>query len=264
MSIRIRVKPKRANDTSESSRNVGTARVLQGKIYVLSVFVGPRAHPWNPRDIDRQKQKVYEAERWLKMQALRYNKQVEFVNSAFGSDGSFTDDEMPQNCDSPNAYSYPSKVLLKVGFNSRDAFIQWVHTHTDCSQCLAIIFSNTKGRSFASPVSKELYEYNPHKYNLECCFLYSHFTDSDIETNAAAIAHEMLHLFGAWDLYELDNHDHDRAIKTSVMFPHSIMLDTSGDIWGKQIDEINAWLVGLKEQGKDWYRWFEPEQDSYD
>ena len=264
MSIRIRVRPKGANDTSESSKDIGTAKVLSGSIYVLSVFVAPHSNPWKPFDIERQKKKVFEAERWLKMQALRYGRNVDFVNSAFGSDGSFVDDEIPHDWDSDDAYSYPSKVLLKVGFSSKDAFVNWVSHHTGCSQCLAIIFSNTKGRSFASPVTKELYSYNPHKYNLECCFLYRHYTDSDVETNTAAIAHEILHLFGAWDLYELDESDHNRAIKTSMMFPNSIMLNTHRDIWETQIDEINAWLVGLKEQGKDWYRWFEPDQVIYE
>lgn len=263
MGIRIRVKPKGLNDTSESSKNIGSARVLEGKVYVLSVFVAPYSNPWTPSEIEYHKQKVFEAQRWLKMQALRYGKHLEFENSAFGSDGSFLDDEIPESCDSSNAYTYPSKVLLKVGFPSKIAFINWVKTHTDCDQCLAIIFTNTKGRSYASPVTKEIYNYNPEQYNLECCLLYRYYTDSEIETNTAAIAHEILHLFGAWDLYELDDSDHDRAIKTELMFPNSIMLHTWRDIWETQIDEINAWLVGLKEEGKDWYRWFEPDQDSY-
>ena len=112
-------------------------------------------------------------------------------------------------------------------------------------------------------MTKEIYNYNPEQYNLECCLLYRYYTDSAIETNTAAIAHEILHLFGAWDLYELDDSDHDRATKTELMFPNSIMLHTWRDIWETQIDEINAWLVGLKDEGKDWYRWFEPDQDSY-
>ena len=95
------------------------------------------------------------------------------------------------------------------------------------------------------------------------CLIYIYYINKDIETNTAAIAHEILHLFGACDLYELDDNEHDRAIKTELMFPNSIMHNTHRDIWETQIDEINAWLVGLKAEGKDWYRWFEPDQDSY-
>lgn len=264
MPIRLKVKPKGPNDTSESTINVGSAKRLSGKIYVLSVFVAPHSNPWLPVDIERQKQKVFEAERWLKMQALRYGKVVEFVNSAFGSDGSFLDDEMPGYCDSSRAkFHYPSKVLLKMGFRSKNAFMDWARRQEGCLQCLAIVFTNTKGRCYASPISKELHAYDSDEFNLECCFIYRADANYEIETNAAVIAHELLHLFGAWDLYEDDN-THTRALKTSVMFPNSIMLTTSKDIWELQIDEINAWLVGLKEQGKDWYRWFEPDQNSYE
>lgn len=258
MGIRIRVKPKGLNDTSESSKNIGSARVLEGNVYVLSVFVAPHSNPWTPSKIEFNKQKVFEAQRWLKMQALRYGKHVEFVNCAFGSDGSFLDNEIPESCDANNAYTYPGKILLKVGFPSKSAFVNWVKNNTECDQCLAIIFANTKGRSFASPVTKESHNYNPEHYNLECCLIYRNYTGSNIETNTATIAHEILHLFGAWDLYEIDDSDHERAIKAELMFPKSIMLNTHRDIWETQIDEINAWLVGLKEQGKDWYRWFEP------
>ena len=112
MGIRIRVKPKGLNDTSESSKNIGSARVLEGKVYVLSVFVAPYSNRWTPSEIEYHEQKVFEAQRWLKMQALRYGKHLEFENCAFGSDGSFLDDEIPESCDSSNAYTYPSKVLL--------------------------------------------------------------------------------------------------------------------------------------------------------
>ena len=118
MGIRIRVKPKGLNDTSESSKNIGSARVLEGKVYVLSVFVAPYSNPWTPSDIEHNKQKVFEAQHWLKTQALRYGKHLDFENAAFGSDGSFLDDEIPVSCDASNAYTYPSKVLLKVGFQS--------------------------------------------------------------------------------------------------------------------------------------------------
>ena len=48
-----------------------------------------------------------------------------------------------------------------------------------------------------------------------------------------------------------------------MMFPQSIMICIGQTIWDMQIDEITAWLVGLREEGKDWYRWFEPNQNEY-
>lgn len=265
MGIRIKVRPKGPDDTSERSIKVGSAKTLNGRILVLSIFVGPHADPWLPSEIERQKEKVFEAERWLQAQALRYGKNVKFVNTAFGSDGSFLDFEMPREEDSEMAkYRYPGKVLVKMGFRNKNAFMNWARTRMGCEQSLAIVFSNTDGRSYASPVTKDLHAYDANEFTMECCFLYRYHSGTSVETNAAAVAHEMLHLFGAWDLYELDDADHDRAVKTSLMFPNSVMLNPHRDIWETQIDEINAWLIGLKEEGKDWYRWFEPYQGNYE
>lgn len=261
--IRLMVKPRKANDTSESSRNVGSAKVLSGRIFVLSVFVALTSDPWKQVDIERQKEKVFEAERWLKMQAMRYGKHVEFENCSFGADGSFRDNEIPQDWDSDNAYSYPSNMLVKMGFRSSYAFIEWARKHSGCTQCLVVVFSNTYGRSFAAPVSKELYRFNPRLFCLDCCIIFKAYQPECQESSAATVAHEMLHLFGAWDLYELDEKDRTRANKTALMFPKSIMNCKGRTIWDMQIDEITAWLVGLKEEGKDWYRWFEPYQEEY-
>ena len=61
MGIRIRVKPKGANDTSESSKNIGSARVLEGKVYVLSIFVAPYSNPWTPSEIEYHKMSTFES-----------------------------------------------------------------------------------------------------------------------------------------------------------------------------------------------------------
>ena len=265
MSVKIKVQPKGANDTSENTKNTGTAKVLAGKIYVLSVFVAPHLLPWLPSDIERHKQKVFESERWLTAQALRYGVHVEFVNSAFGSDGSFVDDEFMRFFNMQHAFEYPTKVLLKMGFQSKDAFVDWVRTHTNCDQFLVIVFANYWGRSFSSPINKLSHAYNPHENNVESCLIYRyHMNPNNFETPTAVIAHEILHLFGAWDLYELDYSDHNRACKTSELFPNSIMFDSIRDIWVTEIDELTAWLVGLKKEGKDWYRWFEPNKGIYE
>lgn len=262
MVVKIRVKNKTGNDTSENSINIGTAKHLYGKIHVLSIFVAKESNPWNRTNIDRTINKLTEAQRWLKMQSARYDKRLDFINTVFGENPPLYDNHIPDNFDSSNAYYYACELIQRIGFGNNESYMRWVSQNTDCDQCFVIIFCNKDGRSYASPVNKKLIEYDPFRYNLECCLLYSKYPNSNIETTTASIAHEILHLFGAWDLYELEDKDKPRADKCKMMFPNSIMVETYRDIWETQIDEINAWLVGLKD-GKDWYRWFEPDQDTY-
>lgn len=262
MIIKIRVRNQGATDTSESTINVGTAKHLYGKVHVLSIFVSNTTNLWARNDISNTLEKLLESQRWLKIQAARYGKTVHFVNTIFGEDFPICDDTLPKSCDCENAYYYACSLIQRIGFGDNESYIRWVQEHTDCDQCLVIIFCNKDGRSFASPISKELQINNPTRYNLECCFLYRYYTDSITETTSASIAHEILHLFGAWDLYELDSNDTPRFEKCNQMFPDSIMIETYRSIWDTKIDEINAWLVGLNKK-KEWYRWFEPEQEEY-
>lgn len=70
---------------------------------------------------------------------------------------------------------------------------------------------------------------------------------------------KILHLCGARDLYyEEGIQDHEHADKAEELFPNSIMIHDSKNIYSKEIDEVTAWLVGLKGK-KDWYAWFQPE-----
>ena len=76
---------------------------------------------------------------------------------------------------------------------------------------------------------------------------------------AATVAHEILHLCGAWDFYEEKGiQDKEHASKAEKLFPKSIMLHESKDIYSCQLDEVTAWLVGIGSK-KDWYVWFQPQ-----
>ncbi len=268
MSYKIKLRSKNGRDTSEDSINVGSAKVLIGRIFVLSVFVSYPSSLWRPNEIEDMKTKLFEAEKWLQLQARRYGKSVDFHNSGYGFDGSFVDREIPLTYPAPNSYSYPASVVRKIGFDSHDAFMKWVKRETGCSQCLVICFAHQQGRSYASPTTWPFFRAAPATSTLEGCLVYWRDVNGTIACSAG-IAHEMLHLFGAWDLYryygDLDqvHNDTNRAQLAKKMFPRSVMLCPSNDIWSMEIDEISAWLVGLKSRGKEWYKWFEPWQDEY-
>lgn len=272
MSYKIKVNPRRGHDSSEDTINMGSAKVLSGRIFVLSAFVSYPSSPWRPDEVEDAKMKLYEAERWLQQQARRYGKKVDFHNAGYGSDGSFTDADIPLTFPTPNSYSYPGSIVCIIGFGSRDAFMRWVQRKTGCRQCLVVCFAHQQGRSYAAPATRPLLQAAPAEFTLEGCLIYWRNVDSSC-LNPVGIAHEMLHLFGAWDLYryygdddlklDKDHDDSNRAELAKRMFPRSIMHCPSQNIWDLEIDEVSAWLVGLKPKGKSWYKWFEPYQKEY-
>ena len=266
MSFTLRVGPKRANDTSENTIGVGSAKALCGRVFVLSVFLGSDI-PWLLDEIQALNASILEAERWLTQQAARYGKNVEFYNYYHGADGRLTFPNIPVDNNSPQASTYWHGVLTRIGWRDGQAVVDFARQKAGCDQSLVLVFGNVRGRSYACQASSpERRKENVLPALEACCLLRP--TENSLVT-PSIIAHEMLHLFGAWDLYkyylDVDNNhdDSNRAMRAQQMFPNSIMLTGHHSIDQLVIDEVNAWLVGLKEEGKDWYRWFEPMKDDY-
>lgn len=264
MGIKIGLKPLNGRDTSDDSKNVGSARELTGNVFVLGIFVSPPMYRWTPAEVEDMKQRLLIAEKWLQKQAAEYGRLVMFQNGFYGSDGSLVDAHIPDSAEDSRAYFYGTELLSSIGFGSADNFLNWVANNTNCTQSLAIVFPHMHGRSFACPVDTSIAQFYHNAFILETCTIYQRFSLFTPISGPGVIAHEMLHLFGAWDLYELDERDKNRANTISKMYPNSIMRNSHGDINDYIIDEINAWLVGIRELKKEWYRWFEPNQDRYD
>ncbi len=265
MSIKLRVRDKDANDTSERTIGVGSAKQLNGRVFVLSLFIGSSI-PWRKDEIHRLNDSVIEAEQWLMQQALRYGKNVQFHNYSHGTDGNLFMSNIPTSSSSSRARTYWNEMLKRVGWKDGKEVMHWARQNAGCNQSMVLVFANTQGRSYACQAAASSNR-RPTIDSLEACCLLRP-AENTLAT-PATIAHEMLHLFGAWDLYKYyldvdNNHDDtNRAMRAEQMFPNSIMLRTNLPLSQLVIDEVNAWLVGLKEEGKDWYRWFEPLKDDY-
>ena len=100
-------------------------------------------------------------------------------------------------------------------------------------------------------------EANEQLYFMEGATLYEKQSNGYTLTSSA-IAHEILHLFGGWDLYATFEQTQDREDKARQMFPNSVMLRTSSNINELSVDEVTAWLIGWNDDAKPWYGWFKP------
>jgi hypothetical protein len=76
----------------------------------------------------------------------------------------------------------------------------------------------------------------------------------------SSIAHEILHLYGAWDLNKNFRTKRKQRTKGKKIFPNSIMLKTSYNINELTIDSLSAWLIGWNQNPKDWYETFRPKE----
>ena len=226
----------------------GSAKRLEGDIYVLCFYVGTPSAPVNAQVHGPWGEELAEAEWWLMQQAANYGKRLNFKNACYGLNGELTlpPEEIPDGPEVPDAFFFAETVYKKQGFKNGWDVSEFIRRNlTDCKQWISIILCNTMGRSFACPVDKKLVSFNDKLFYLENCVVYRYEPWAPFgKTSSASLAHEILHLFGASDLYA--HNDEERAFEKECRcrYPDSIMLGSPAGLRNNDVDEITAWLVG--------------------
>jgi len=232
-------------------RYQGSARALDGKIYVLTCYVSETG--WSDEEVESYSAMIQEAEDWLATQARAYGKEVSFVNATAGLDTPLLFDEIVSGNgvgDEPVDLVY--KVMNKMGYASGLDYISWLNDTIDCDGCLVLLVANKSGRGY-SMAYKDLYDSK--MYFLEGVMLYTSYEEG-VPSCAAGIAHEMCHVFGAEDLYATFIQTPENEARARQLFPDDIMLRVSYDINSQKIDKLTAWLIGLTDDMEQWYMSF--------
>ena len=104
-----------------------------------------------------------------------------------------------------------------LGFTSPHA---WRNQFTE-SQFATLMFLKRDGASYAIPQETGL----DSRYDIEGAVLYNNFEPG--VPCATCMAHELLHVFGAWDMYETFQITKEQMDVASQLYPNSVMLRTS-------------------------------------
>jgi len=234
----------------------GSARELSGNIYTLSCFISEPNEEWTYKEKQAILKQVKESQEWIKGQAAKYNVSVNF--DAGGNFGLDTDIKMPLiergTASGKEPVDWVSRVLKKVGYSSPLKLLEWVKQNTNAKQTQVIIFAKGKGNGYAMATSTEM---DKELYFVEGAILYEKYNNGS-KLASSSIAHEMLHLYGAWDLYKTFSQSAENEKKAKQKFPNSVMLRTSYNIEELEIDELTAWLIGWNTKPKSWYDTLRP------
>ena len=226
----------------------GSAHKLEGDVYVLNFFVGTPDAPADAALARSCLDDLAKAEAWLERQAARFGKRLHFTGASYGMNGELTlpRESIPDDPGIPNAWFFPETVYRKQGFRDGwdvSEYINW--ELSDCAQWISIVHCNIRGRSFACPASQELISCNEKKFFLESCVVFRYDSWPPYRpTTAATYAHEILHLFGASDLYARNPAEKKDEARFRRRYPDSIMLGSRESLQESTVDEVTAWLVG--------------------
>ena len=247
----------KVNPNVQNSRqqNLGSAKNLSGNVNVVSCFISDRYNQWTYAEKMHMVGLNNEAQAWLTEQASRYGMKVNFENACYGLENDIYIDYLPTMFDVGKERNITT-VLNKIGWDSSMQFYEDQISRTNCDNMIVLIFLKGAGQSYAIPYTDPAQDRK--LYYLEGAVLYQQFLYYGMEINASSLAHEILHVFGSWDLYNTYLHAYDVETTAREMFPNSIMYRVSDNINDLNIDEVTSWLIGWHDKPEPWYEWFKP------
>ena len=239
---------------SQTKWRAGSALILKGKVYTLSCFISGPEDEWAYQEKLNMLALLKEGQDWIQKQALKNHCSVDF--SEGGNFGMKEDIKLPYiergTASGNESVDWVSKVLYKVGYKSTLELVNWVKHNTSCENLQVIIFVKGQGNGYAMAYGDEM---DKERYFVEGAVLYEKYNGGE-KLAASSIAHEILHLYGAWDLYKTFSQSEENEKRAKKLFPNSIMLRTSYNINELIVDELTAWLIGWNTKPEEWYESF--------
>ena len=235
------------------NRAAGSATTLEGSVYAISVFVSTPDAPWDDAAKDRMLARQEIAESWLVRQATEYDVALSFDHGTLGRTSDIVLKHIVQGYGSGDEpVDVVSRILRQAGYSNPSALHGWAARYKQCDHVVVLLYANLTGIGYSMAFAPEM---DHDLYFLEGTMLYRAYPGGS-EMAAASIAHEILHLFGAWDLYETFEQTEDRARKATQLFTDDIMRRTSYDIEELEVGGLTAWRVGWHDEPESYFEWF--------
>ncbi len=219
------------------TKNIGSASILDGRVRLAVVFISDENSNWSLKEQRAQMRRLKRGEHWLATQSIAYNVSApKFTHRVYGRWMDINLPHLPPGTRSGNEnVEMVHLVSRELGFESPHA---WRSQFTE-EQFVALIFLKRDGASYAIPQETGL----DSRYDIEGAVLYNNF-EPGTPNCASCMAHELLHVFGAWDMYETFQITKAQMDIATELYPNSIMLRTSYNPYELTIDPVTGWRIG--------------------
>ena len=239
----------------------GSAKSLTGKIKVIDIFISDDKKGWSDEDKKLALAKQEYGHRWVQEQARKYNPEsnLEFNVSVIGEEHDIKVKEVFASR-TPGGINLISWILPAIGYKSSKSFYDSLMIADSSDNVFVMIFAKKTGRAFSQPLWYKT-DRNAERF-LEATIVYTEGYGDEI-LNIGTIVHEMLHLFGAWDIYSDKTSGQTYQVQKSAIdvFGNSVMINSHKVITELNIDKLTAWTVGLTNNYMGWFDFFRPRVD---
>ena len=221
-----------ASDSSalfkDTDGSLGSGKHLAGVCTAIPIFVDDTQTAWTETDKERAVALCQKAARYLVKQAERYDVALDLRCNMDYALSCTLDQPVPVEMTS---FSWTTEVQKRAG------------TDTFCAEkgldnVIFLLLVPQEGRSYSLPYTQGV----DTKYYNENVVIY--MGDCSDTTLPATIAHEMLHPFGADDLYFPYDSDTSRAELAATYFPDDIMLRVDPLLSTLTVGPYTAYNVG--------------------
>jgi len=231
-----------------SDTDVKGFQSMTDEVYVLSIFVESGEGRWTDEEVSHYISEYSKSQDWLTAEASYYGKDLYFVNDAFLENNEIIFLEDIAYTTQPRFIQ--DQVFRALGYDNLGDFISYNNFDFQRKKLKLVLYVKDQRRSHAYN------KWSNSELDIAIVYCRKSFGQS---TTHWTISHEMLHQFGAWDLYYGESQTLENAKKASELYPGSIMITSSGKD-GTVVDELTAWRIGWNDNFKEAYMDFRPQR----
>ncbi len=240
----------------------GSAVRPDSNIVVFVSFISESGTGWSKEEMQKSYNRVVEAMGWIAAQGKKYNVNLQGSVNLMNGDKEMKFNLIPDNIKAnPAEKEYMAYNIVKqMGFENSLHFGRTaIQNIPQMSDMILVIFAKKRGAPYAVKYrgGDGLFSTHdqPEKKFLEHVLIYDNPTEK--ADPVVLIAHEVLHLFGANDMYLDRDFSREQVVVAGKYLPKSIMMGIEPDkykpISEYEIDEYTSWILGWNNTSKPWY-----------
>ena len=222
-----------SNQTSK--RDAGSASRFIGPVYLVHIFVSDDESAWTDADRQQVWERLSKSYSFLEQQSRRHGREVRFVDEAV-IDYRYSGRVPLDTFANPE---WTETVIRTAKGKSGNQWIAQVRSEKQLQHVLFCLHIKKAALSY----NLAYYDHVPAKYRAERMVCFKDYPDGR-PTSAATYAHEILHVFGAGDLYFPYDHVDVRKQLAREIFPDDVMLRVDYDLSHLEIGRFTAYRVG--------------------
>lgn len=218
-----------------TKRSVGSAKHLEGVVHVYHSFLSDETSSWTDFERNRVRAKLREAYDFITLQSRLHDKQVTFVDE-FGPNARL-DIQIPRDAHADPKWT--EYAILSSSNKTGNRLVEHIKGQSKPDSVIVCLHVHKPALSYNLAYYKPVSE----RYRAERMVCFTAYPDGR-ETSSATYAHEILHLFGAGDLYFPYDKDSRRKDHAQRLFPNDVMFRVDYDMTRLNVGPFTAYRIG--------------------